>query len=199
MFGTGQMTVGNNSSQSGGGGGRVERVLKDVFLPWYNAYRFLMQNVEGLDRVGYNSSRSVGRGGGEGGIERVLNDVFLPWYNAYRFLMQNVERVGRLGSSSKGDRGEGVKRVLTAMARFNNGFLLNLCHKNHKANEKISKCQICQSSISTNKHSESIAKAIQVPYRAQQISKRHNGYKTDKRGQKEDRSTEGCSRPKSRT
>ncbi|KAJ8301699.1 hypothetical protein KUTeg_020686 [Tegillarca granosa] len=28
----------------------VERVLKDVFLPWYNAYRFLMQNVERLER-----------------------------------------------------------------------------------------------------------------------------------------------------
>ena len=27
-------------------------VLKDVFLPWYNAYRFLMQNVERLERVG---------------------------------------------------------------------------------------------------------------------------------------------------
>lgn len=29
----------------------VERVLKDVFLPWYNAYRFFMQNVERLERV----------------------------------------------------------------------------------------------------------------------------------------------------
>ncbi|KAK3103923.1 hypothetical protein FSP39_022930 [Pinctada imbricata] len=28
----------------------VDRVLKDVFLPWYNAYRFLMQNVERLER-----------------------------------------------------------------------------------------------------------------------------------------------------
>lgn len=28
----------------------VERVLKDVFLPWYNAYRFFMQNVERLER-----------------------------------------------------------------------------------------------------------------------------------------------------
>ena len=26
-------------------------VVKDVFLPWYNAYRFLMQNVERLKRV----------------------------------------------------------------------------------------------------------------------------------------------------
>ena len=52
-----------------------------------------------------------------------------------------------------------------------------------------------------NKHSESIAKAIQVPYRPQQIWKRHNCYKkkTDKRGPKQDRSTEGCSKPKSRT
>ena len=30
----------------------VRDVLKDVFLPWYNAYRFLMQNVERLERVG---------------------------------------------------------------------------------------------------------------------------------------------------
>lgn len=31
----------------------VRDVLKDVFLPWYNAYRFLMQNVERLERVGH--------------------------------------------------------------------------------------------------------------------------------------------------
>jgi len=30
----------------------VRDVVKDVFLPWYNAYRFLMQNVERLQRVG---------------------------------------------------------------------------------------------------------------------------------------------------
>jgi len=29
----------------------VRDVVKDVFLPWYNAYRFLMQNVERLQRV----------------------------------------------------------------------------------------------------------------------------------------------------
>ena len=29
----------------------VRDVVKDVFLPWYNAYRFLMQNVERLERV----------------------------------------------------------------------------------------------------------------------------------------------------
>ncbi|CAH1783925.1 unnamed protein product [Owenia fusiformis] len=28
----------------------VRDVLKDVFLPWYNAYRFLMQNIERLER-----------------------------------------------------------------------------------------------------------------------------------------------------
>ncbi|XP_069101274.1 LOW QUALITY PROTEIN: isoleucine--tRNA ligase, cytoplasmic-like [Argopecten irradians] len=28
----------------------VERVLKDVFLPWYNAYRFFMQNAERYER-----------------------------------------------------------------------------------------------------------------------------------------------------
>lgn len=26
----------------------VRDILKDVFLPWYNAYRFLVQNVQGL-------------------------------------------------------------------------------------------------------------------------------------------------------
>lgn len=29
----------------------VERVLKDVFLPWYNAYRFFMQNVDRYQTV----------------------------------------------------------------------------------------------------------------------------------------------------
>jgi len=31
----------------------VRDVVKDVFLPWYNAYRFLMQNVERLQRVSF--------------------------------------------------------------------------------------------------------------------------------------------------
>lgn len=30
----------------------VRDVLKDVFLPWYNAYRFLVQNVQRLQKVG---------------------------------------------------------------------------------------------------------------------------------------------------
>ena len=25
-------------------------ILKDVFLPWYNAYRFLLQNVDSYER-----------------------------------------------------------------------------------------------------------------------------------------------------
>ena len=29
----------------------VRDVLKDVFLPWYNAYRFLVQNVHRLQKV----------------------------------------------------------------------------------------------------------------------------------------------------
>jgi len=29
----------------------VKDVLKDVFLPWYNAHRFLLQNVDALHRV----------------------------------------------------------------------------------------------------------------------------------------------------
>ena len=44
----------------------VRDVVKDVFLPWYNAYRFLMQNVERLERV---SSVCIGGwGGGEGAV-----------------------------------------------------------------------------------------------------------------------------------
>ena len=29
----------------------VRDILKDVFLPWYNAYRFLIQNIQRLPRV----------------------------------------------------------------------------------------------------------------------------------------------------
>ena len=29
----------------------VRDVVKDVFLPWFNAYRFLMQNIDRLKRV----------------------------------------------------------------------------------------------------------------------------------------------------
>jgi len=29
----------------------VRDVIKDVFLPWYNAYRFFVQNLERLERV----------------------------------------------------------------------------------------------------------------------------------------------------
>ena len=50
-----------------------------------------------------------------------------------------------------------------------------------------------------NKHSESIAKAIQVPYRPQQILRRHNCYINDKRDPKHNRSTKGCTKPKGRT
>ena len=28
----------------------VRDILKDVFLPWYNAYRFLLQNIEGYQK-----------------------------------------------------------------------------------------------------------------------------------------------------
>jgi isoleucyl-tRNA synthetase len=28
----------------------VLAILKDVFLPWYNAYRFLLQNVDTYER-----------------------------------------------------------------------------------------------------------------------------------------------------
>ena len=31
----------------------VKNVVKDVFLPWFNAYRFLMQNVNRLQEVGH--------------------------------------------------------------------------------------------------------------------------------------------------
>lgn len=29
----------------------VKDILKDVFLPWFNAYRFLIQNVMRLEKV----------------------------------------------------------------------------------------------------------------------------------------------------
>jgi isoleucyl-tRNA synthetase len=29
----------------------VRDIVKDVFLPWYNAYRFLMQNINRLEIV----------------------------------------------------------------------------------------------------------------------------------------------------
>lgn len=32
----------------------VRDVLKDVFLPWYNAYRFLVQNVIRTEKVTFN-------------------------------------------------------------------------------------------------------------------------------------------------
>ena len=38
--------------------------------------------------------------------------------------------------------------------------------------------------VNVNKHSESIAKAIQVPYRPQQIFKRHNSYNSRSKGPK---------------
>lgn len=31
--------------------GGVKDVVKDVFLPWFNAYRFLIQNVTRLEKV----------------------------------------------------------------------------------------------------------------------------------------------------
>ena len=31
----------------------VRDVVKDVFLPWYNAYRFLIQNVQRLEAVSF--------------------------------------------------------------------------------------------------------------------------------------------------
>ena len=29
----------------------VKDIIKDVFLPWYNAHRFLLQNIQQLERV----------------------------------------------------------------------------------------------------------------------------------------------------
>ena len=34
----------------------VRDVVKDVFLPWFNAYKFLMQNAERLQRVSIKSN-----------------------------------------------------------------------------------------------------------------------------------------------
>lgn len=32
----------------------VRDIIKDVFLPWYNAYRFFVQNLERLERVSFS-------------------------------------------------------------------------------------------------------------------------------------------------
>lgn len=37
----------------------VRDVLKDVFLPWYNAYRFLVQNVQRLQKVHFCDSSKL--------------------------------------------------------------------------------------------------------------------------------------------
>ena len=29
----------------------VKDIIKDVFLPWYNAHRFLVQNIQQMERV----------------------------------------------------------------------------------------------------------------------------------------------------
>lgn len=29
----------------------MKDVIKDVFLPWYNAHRFLLQNIQQMERV----------------------------------------------------------------------------------------------------------------------------------------------------
>ena len=34
----------------------VRDVVKDVFLPWFNAYRFLIQNVIRLEKVSINNT-----------------------------------------------------------------------------------------------------------------------------------------------
>ena len=34
----------------------VRDILKDVFLPWYNAYRFLIQNCQRLQAVSHSLS-----------------------------------------------------------------------------------------------------------------------------------------------
>jgi isoleucyl-tRNA synthetase len=36
----------------------VRDVLKDVFLPWYNAYRFFVQNVERLQMVAIKNTQT---------------------------------------------------------------------------------------------------------------------------------------------
>ena len=48
----------------------VKDVVKDVFLPWFNAYRFLLQNVQRLEQVcvcgGGWGAGGLGGGGGGG-------------------------------------------------------------------------------------------------------------------------------------
>jgi len=63
----------------------VKDVVKDVFLPWFNAYRFLMQNVERLREV---RKKGVVRGGELRevcmcGVEGFGRYVKVVWYGAW--------------------------------------------------------------------------------------------------------------------
>ena len=59
-------------------------------------------------------------------------------------------------------------------------FIIIIKLQNAGYNEPVTSVVIYIGNMSDNKHSESIAKAIHVSYRPQQILKRHNCYKTEK-------------------
>lgn len=37
----------------------VKDVIKDVFLPWYNAHRFLVQNIQQMERVSLSETNQL--------------------------------------------------------------------------------------------------------------------------------------------
>ena len=67
----------------------VLAVVKDVFLPWYNAYRFLVQNVARMESASQQRFRpaEVCSWCKIDGFKS-LSSRALPWYNAYRLLVQ---------------------------------------------------------------------------------------------------------------
>lgn len=66
----------------------VYGVVKDVFLPWYNAYRFLVQNTQRLEAEGLSPFRPIDRS-----ILRTSTNVLDQWINsACESLVQFVQQ-----------------------------------------------------------------------------------------------------------
>ena len=67
----------------------VLAVVKDVFLPWYNAYRFLVQNVARMESASQQRFRpaEVCSWCKIDGFKSMSSRA-LPWCNAYRLLVQ---------------------------------------------------------------------------------------------------------------
>lgn len=62
----------------------VKDVLKDVFLPWYNAYRFFVQNVQAYEHVTYNFLRKL--------LVLLTNEKFVVTICTFIFTCQNLIR-----------------------------------------------------------------------------------------------------------